>query len=546
LVAPATGLHSSVLAPGHRLGRYEILAKLAAGGMAIVYVARAHGAGGFERLVALKVLHANLAYEDEFIKMFLDEARLAARIRHPNVVPTIDISDTIQTGFFLVMDYIEGDHLGALLSGAHKAGTRVPVGVALRILVDALGGLGAAHALTDESGKLLNLVHRDVSPHNIMVGLDGIARLTDFGVAKAEDRLTHTRDGQVKGKLAYMAPEQASSGQSGSRSDIFSAGIILWECLTGRRLFRAESTAATLHKLLHGEIAPPSMVDPELAPLDPILKRALDRNPDNRFATAEEFAEALERVAPELGGLASSRTVSRAVAEFAEAKLERERKLIDDAKRALSRKSGDAPFEADAISEPSSASLTFSSSSLSFSKLSGVYSSATTTGLKTSAPPPTPPPALGTFDATSLPPLPSASPPAGSPARRLALILLLLVGGAAGALWWLRDAKPQPQLARERSEAVEPRAAPPVVESDVPEPAAAATQVQQPGPQSNDAVAEPTTPVAIPQRATREATAAPVRPASVRPSAKPSSVRPKRRKPARKPPVELIDNPYRR
>src|SRR5215471_13859635 len=279
---------------GAKLGRYEILGKLAAGGMAIVYVARAHGVTGFERLVAIKVLHSNLAHEEEFIKMFLDEARLAASIRHPNVVPTIDISDAEKAGYFIVMEYIEGDHLGQLLSSANKAAEKLPIRVTLRVICDALGGLGAAHDLVDEQGRSQNLVHRDVSPHNIMVGRDGVARLTDFGVAKAEDRLTHTRDGQVKGKLAYMAPEQAASGTTDTRSDLFSMGVILWECLTGTRLMRAESTGATLHKLLHGEIPKPSSVDPGLEPLDPVLEKALARDPEQRFQTAEAFARAIE------------------------------------------------------------------------------------------------------------------------------------------------------------------------------------------------------------------------------------------------------------
>ena len=156
--------------------------------------------------------------------MFLDEARLAARIRHPNVVPTIDISDTQDAGYYLVMDYIEGDHLGALLQKAYKLGARLPAPIALRVIVDALEGLAAAHELTDESGRRINLVHRDVSPHNIMVSTDGIARITDFGVAKAEVRLSTTRQGQFKGKLAYMAPEHASTGEADQRSDLFSAG----------------------------------------------------------------------------------------------------------------------------------------------------------------------------------------------------------------------------------------------------------------------------------------------------------------------------------
>ncbi|HET6336105.1 MAG TPA: serine/threonine-protein kinase [Polyangiales bacterium] len=320
---------------GAKLGRYEILGKLAAGGMAIVYVARAQGVAGFERLVAIKVLHSNLAHEEEFIKMFLDEARLAASIRHPNVVPTIDISDSEKSGYFIVMEYIEGDHLGQLLSSANKVAERLPIRVTLRVIGDALGGLAAAHDLRDESGNKVNLVHRDVSPHNIMVGRDGVARLTDFGVAKAEDRLTHTRDGQVKGKLAYMAPEQAASGTTDTRSDLFSMGVILWECLTGQRLMRAESTAATLHKLLHGEIPKPSTIAPELVPLDALLAKALARDPDDRYPTAEEFARALEDVSSVFAGAASLREVSRVVKHHAAGKLKRDKKLIDDALKAL-------------------------------------------------------------------------------------------------------------------------------------------------------------------------------------------------------------------
>jgi serine/threonine-protein kinase len=369
---------------GAKLGRYEILAKLAAGGMAIVYVARVQGVAGFERLVAIKVLHANLAHEEEFIGMFLDEARLAASIRHPNVVPTIDISDSEDAGYFIVMEYIEGDHLGALLSSAHKLQEKLPLPIALRIVADALGGLGAAHDLCDETGKSLQLVHRDVSPHNIMVGRDGVVRLTDFGVAKAEDRLTHTRDGQVKGKLAYMAPEQAANGQTDSRSDLFSMGVILWECLTGQRLFRAENTAATLHKLLHDEIPAPSSVDPHLAPLDGLLAKALSRDLAVRYQTAEEFAQAIEEVAPTLGGLSSLRGVARVVKQYAAAKLKRDKKLIDDALRVL-RPAGAPELTPELeveITSPSVTDLSLPGESLSASKVSGVFSHDTLPGTR--------------------------------------------------------------------------------------------------------------------------------------------------------------------
>jgi serine/threonine-protein kinase len=326
----ASALHdpfTSSLA-GRRLGRYEVLARLASGGMAGVYVARALGVAGFERLFAIKVLHPHLAHEEEFISMFLDEARLAARIRHPNVVPTIDISDTEDAGYFLVMDYIEGDHLGALLQQAYRRGTKLPFSISLRIAVDALNGLGAAHALTDENGQRINLVHRDVSPHNIMVSTDGIARLTDFGVAKAEVRLSTTQDGQFKGKLAYMSPEHASNGEADQRSDLFSMAIILWESLTGRRLFRAENHAATLHKICLEPIPLLSSVDPALAPFDDVLAKALERDRDLRFQSAEEFAEAIEEHAHVLDGVANPRAVAKLVREYAAEKLDRDQHLV--------------------------------------------------------------------------------------------------------------------------------------------------------------------------------------------------------------------------
>lgn len=325
---------------GRRLGRYQVLAQLAAGGMAGVYVGRALAVAGFERLVALKVLHPHLAHEEEFISMFLDEARLAARIHHPNVVATLDISDTEGDGFFLVMDYIEGHHFGALLQQAAKDGLRVPPPVVLRVVLDALAGLAAAHNLVDEHGVPLQLVHRDVSPHNIMVGTDGIGRLTDFGVAKAEVRLTSTREGQFKGKLAYMAPEHASTGATDQRSDLFAMGIILWEGLTGRRLFRADTNAQTLNKILIEPIPGVSEARAELAPFDAICARALERDPAQRFQSADEFAEALEAVARSVDGIASARQVGEVVRKLAAEKLTRDRARIQEAIRGLGTSEG--------------------------------------------------------------------------------------------------------------------------------------------------------------------------------------------------------------
>lgn len=321
---------------GRQLGRYEILTQLATGGMASVYIARAQGVAGFERLVAIKVLHPHLAYEQEFISMFLDEARLAARIRHMNVVPTLDISDSPGDGYFLVMEYIEGNHLGVLLGRAAKRGERLPRPVVFRVLIDALQGLGAAHRLTDENGKPLRLVHRDVSPHNILVGTDGISRLTDFGVAKADVRMASTRAGQFKGKLSYMAPEQAASNETDQRSDLFSVGIILWESLTGRRLFRGESNGATLNKLLNDPIPRPSELWSELEPYDEVVMKALERDPEERFQTADQFAEALDAVIAGAGA-ARTREVAEVVRALDAEKLEDERRRVRDAIELLGR-----------------------------------------------------------------------------------------------------------------------------------------------------------------------------------------------------------------
>jgi len=332
----STPLQSADLT-GRQLGSYEVLLQLAAGGMATVYVARRRGIAGFERLVAIKVLHPHLAHDEEFISMFLDEARLAARIRNPNVVATLDISDTQGDGYFLVMDYVEGDHLGHLLRSAAKGGERLPVGITSRILMDALSGLHAAHVLTSAAGDPLDLVHRDLSPHNILVGADGVARITDFGVAKAQVRLSSTRDGQFKGKLSYMAPEQAASGQADQRSDLFSMGIVLWESLTGRRLFRGENNADVLNKILNPEVPLPSQLDPALKPFDAVTSKALALAADDRFQTAEEFLEAIETASRELGGAANPRTVGREVKRWLGDKIAREKVSIRNAIDALGR-----------------------------------------------------------------------------------------------------------------------------------------------------------------------------------------------------------------
>lgn len=316
---------------GTRLGRYDVLAELASGGMATVYAARSPSSTRASRVVALKCMHPHLAQQPESVAMFLDEARLATRIRHPNVVPTFDVHEDPEHGPYLVMDYVEGQQLGNLLQELARKGKRMPERLVARLLVDALAGLAAAHALLDERGEPLNLVHRDVSPHNLLIGTDGIARLADFGVARSEGCVDVPHAGALRGKLAYIAPEIAIEGRCDARSDLFSMGIVLFETLTSRRLFRGENDAATLARLLIEPIPSPSSIDPALAHWDALLSVALARDPRERFQSADAFAEAVERVARAHEGIASPRSLGLFVRETFYAQIEREHRRITEA-----------------------------------------------------------------------------------------------------------------------------------------------------------------------------------------------------------------------
>ena len=278
--------------PSERIvDRYAIYDQIAAGGMAVVHLGRLIGQVGFSRIVAIKKLHPQFAADPEFVAMFLDEAHLAVRVQHPNVVAPLDI---VVEGdeMLVVMEYVSGETLAQLV--------RLPApqpsspAIIATVMVDALHGLHAAHEARAEDGTELNIVHRDVSPQNIMVGVDGISRVLDFGVAKAAMRSHATKDGEIKGKIAYMAPEQLKARPLDRRADIFAAGVVLWEALAGRRLFRGDDLGQTVERVLHAEIPPPSGGNPGVAPeLDRVVLRALERDPERRFATARDFANAL-------------------------------------------------------------------------------------------------------------------------------------------------------------------------------------------------------------------------------------------------------------
>jgi len=312
-----------------KLGRYEIVAEIARGGMGTVYLARLEGVAGFQRLFALKLLHRHLADEPQFVSMLLDEARLAARLHHPNAVGIVDVSDS-PLGYYLVMEYVDGFSLDQLLGRLEDPRQRARVG--MRIFLDACAGLDAAHRLTDDEGEPLGIVHRDVSPQNILVGTDGAGRITDFGVARAAARITSSRPGMLKGKPCYMAPEQARGGEHlDARADVFALGVVLWEILAGTRLFQSPEggAAVTLLQVCNAPIDPPSSRHEGLpSSIDEVVMGALERDLDGRTASARALADALERVASQEGWLASRHEVADAVATLFADAIEKRRAAI--------------------------------------------------------------------------------------------------------------------------------------------------------------------------------------------------------------------------
>jgi eukaryotic-like serine/threonine-protein kinase len=308
-------------------GRYLLFDEIGAGGMATLHVGRLVGRFGFAKIVAIKRLHPNFAKDEDFVKMFLDEAKLAARISHPNVVATLEV---LAEGdeLFLVMDYVAGESLARLLCPPRS---NVPPAIASAVLVDVLHGLHAAHEAVSAQGDPLHLVHRDVSPQNILVGADGIARLIDFGVAKAVGRSRTTTDGRVLGKPAYMSPEQLSGQDIDRRTDIFAAAIVLWEALCGERLFAADSPTSAWVEVLGRAIEPPSLRTGAVSPeLDAVVMRGLARDRGARFETARDMAAALEAACPP----ASAAAVADWVRSAAEESLRRRAAVVSGVERA--------------------------------------------------------------------------------------------------------------------------------------------------------------------------------------------------------------------
>ncbi|HVK74871.1 MAG TPA: protein kinase [Kofleriaceae bacterium] len=279
---------------GQRLGNYELVALLALGGTAEIYLARIDGTAGFEKYVVVKCLHDHLADDREFVQMFLDEARLGAQLAHSNIVQTLGLGAQ-DDRYYLVMEHIAGMSLALMARRATErvAGGRIPVALVLGAAVQACGGLHYAHEVAS-GGRPLNLIHRDVSPQNLVVTFEGVVKIVDFGIAKAEERETATRSGTIKGKFAYMSPEQCQARDVDRRTDVFALGVVVHELITGRRLFKRPSTYDTYQAILECKVPAPSSVNHELDPaLDPVVMKALARNPSQRYPTAEAFGEAM-------------------------------------------------------------------------------------------------------------------------------------------------------------------------------------------------------------------------------------------------------------
>lgn len=312
--------------PARFLGDYELIAELARGGMGRVFLARRQGEAGFERLYAIKVMHDHLADEPDAVIMLIDEAKIASKLHHPNVVPIVDIGN--QDGnYFLVMDYVEGCSLSELF---RKTKEQRPARRIVTLILDALRGLHAAHELTNDAGESLDLIHRDFSPQNLLVSIDGSCRVTDFGIAKASARLTHTRSTVQKGKISYMCPEQLTEElELDRRADLWAAGVVLWQALTGEHPFKSSSEAATIHAILERQVLPPSTVG--LRPpkcFDKLCLKALSRNRESRFDTAQDMADELQRMAVRYDHLAPRSEVATWVGSSFEKKIKERKQLI--------------------------------------------------------------------------------------------------------------------------------------------------------------------------------------------------------------------------
>jgi serine/threonine-protein kinase len=435
-----------------RVGRYVLFDAIAKGGMGAVHLAKQLGPVGFSRTVAVKRLRAKARHH---VASLLDEARIASRIHHPNVIGILDVLAE-DDAVYVVYELCQGVSLAHLFAATVRAGATIPPSVAVSVMCGALHGLHAAHEAQSELGDPLGIVHRDVSPQNVVLGADGSARVTDFGIALAAGRLQVTGPGVVKGKTAYLAPEQVVRGDLGRAADVYAAGVVLWELLTAKRLFGAEKDEdARVARILEGAIAPPSEVAPGApAELDELVLRALRLQPRERFETARAFADALEeRLAP-----ASPRQVGEWVETWAQPELEHLRERLRAIDREAALFTGAGPI-AILHGEGARAATPVPAPP---DEPSGTLTAATTTS--------TDGPATSTDSLAraggEARPAPSPALPERTARRRSAVPVALLGGALCAALGWAALRRPDPSPRSAASEpSVRPSAPPPAATS---------------------------------------------------------------------------------
>ena len=412
-----------------RLGKYEQLCELASGGMGTVHVARQVGDVGFSRLVVLKLLHAHLKTEAEFRNMIRDEAALASQIRHPNVVPVLDVVEQ-DDEICLVLEYVPSVPLSVLTRAAVEKGEVIEPAIASRVLSDVLGGLHAAHELRDLSGKPLQVVHRDISPQNVLVGADGCARLIDFGIAKAAVRYARTKSGDLKGKISFLSPEQLQRKEVDRRADIFAAGAVLYETLSGKPLFEGSDEGSILLQILMGKSKSLAALGLS-AEVDALIRHATEKAREQRFATARDFEEALTKVIVPASTHEVAATVERLCGEMIRERRNLIRTRVDDVERrdALAPTNANEPKERRSLRAPIAAGAVVALLAGGAFATRGQWSAKRTEApsVVTALPDPLPHAAVSSAPVLSVPtsePAPTNAPPSPSIASATAAIRL--------------------------------------------------------------------------------------------------------------------------
>ncbi|MGC8928162.1 MAG: serine/threonine protein kinase [Myxococcota bacterium] len=312
---------------GQRFGKYILIRKLATGGMADIYLARQEGVEGFQKDIVIKKIRAEIGQKPEFVQMFLNEAKLAAMLTHPNICQIFDLGK-IGDSYFIAMEYIAGRDMNRIINASAKRGIPFPMEYALKIASNVCEGLYYAHSKVDYNGNPLNIVHRDITPENIMVSWDGAVKILDFGIAKATNLVSTDREGEVKGKLSYISPEQLQGKEADQRSDIFSLGVVLYEWITGYKLFRGETDEAVIKSITEGKIYPPSFFKPDLPKqVEKILMSALEKDPEKRYKNAWDMQFEIDSFLSQHEFTPSNVHLSNFIKQLFKDEIEKERKI---------------------------------------------------------------------------------------------------------------------------------------------------------------------------------------------------------------------------